>query len=150
MMTRRSWWRNGAGIAACLFYTGFVLGEACEVRTMPSSPQMPVVQGHTCYEFSGMPQGSIDWSCSNEDKGATPREKRKVDACPQGAAASCSATLTQEALANERSTSKEPGQATLDIPADAKVITWYYEMPEQAQTRIDCEQTGGTFSYPLK
>ncbi|MEE4150242.1 hypothetical protein [Pseudomonas viridiflava] len=150
----RSWIKSWKGscviLAACLLYTGIAWGEACDVTTTSSSPQVPVVQGHTCYEFQRMPPGTIDWSCSNEDKGSRPRQKRKVSACPEKPIASCSATLTQEALANEQSTSKEPGQATLDIPSDAKVITWYYDLPEQAQARIDCEQAGGTFSYPLK
>ncbi|WP_440090216.1 hypothetical protein [Pseudomonas fragariae (ex Marin et al. 2024)] len=53
-------------------------------------------------------------------------------------------------MANEQSTSKEPGQATLAIPDNAKVITWYYDLPEQAQARIDCVQAGGSFEYPLK
>ncbi len=129
----RSWIKSWKGscviLAACLLYTGIAWGEACDVTTTSSSPQVPVVQGHTCYEFERMPPGTIDWSCSNEDRGSRPRQKRKVPACPEKPIASCSATLTQEALANEQSTSKEPGQATLDIPNDAKVITWYYDLP---------------------
>jgi hypothetical protein len=142
-------------LKACIALTSclncaFAFGEACDVTTRPASQQLPVIQPHTCYEYKGIAPGAIDWSCSNEDKGATPTEKRKVDSCPSGAVASCTATLTQETLANERSASREPGQNTLQVPDGAQLITWYYELQEQAQARIDCEQAGGRFNYPLK
>ena len=136
-------------LAGCLGCS-LAFGEACDVTTRPASSQVPVVQTHICYEYTGMPPGSIDWSCSNEDKSASPTDKRKVEVCPTGALASCSATLTQETLANERSASREPGQNTVQVPDAAQRITWYYQMEEQAQARIDCEQAGGKFSYPLK
>lgn len=136
-------------VASCLV-CGLAFGEACEVTTRPASPEVPVVQTHICYEYKGMPTGAIDWSCSNEDKSTAPTEKRKVQGCPSGAMASCSATLTPETLANERSASREPGANTVQVPDDAQRITWYYQVQEQAQARIDCEQAGGRFSYPLK
>jgi hypothetical protein len=141
--------RTCLALAACLA-SPLAFGEACDVTTRPASSQVPVVQPHICYEYRGMPPGSIDWSCSNEDKSTTPTEKRKVESCPTGAVASCSATLTQETLANERSASREPGRNTPQVPDDANLITWYYELQEQAQARIDCEQAGGRFSFPLK
>ncbi|HEX8596674.1 MAG TPA: hypothetical protein VF682_25845 [Pseudomonas sp.] len=116
-------------------------GEACQVSTRAASEGLPVVQAQTCYEYKGVPPGAIDWSCSNEDRDASPTRKRKIDACPAGAKASCTATLTQESLANERSTSKEPGKDTTNIPPDAQVITLYYELTPQAQ--VDCERGGG-------
>ncbi|MCV4283495.1 hypothetical protein [Pseudomonas capsici] len=139
----------------CMALTGcllcnMALGQACDVVTRPASAQVPVVQPHICYEYKGVPEGAIDWSCSNEDKGSAPREKRKVDTCPKGAVALCTATATTESLANERSTSKEQGAGTAQLPDDAQVITWYYEIKEQAQARNDCEQSGGKFSYPLQ
>ncbi|WP_122317501.1 hypothetical protein [Pseudomonas cichorii] len=136
-------------LSGCLL-SNLALGQACDVLTRSASEQVPVIQPHICYEYKGMPEGAIDWSCSNEDKGSTPREKRKVASCPDDAVASCTATATQESLANERSTSKEPGQDTANVPDGAQVITWYYEIKEQAQARNDCEQSGGRFSYPLK
>ncbi|WP_232924754.1 hypothetical protein [Pseudomonas cichorii] len=136
-------------LAGCLLCE-MALGQACDVVTRPASAQVPVVQPHICYEYKGMPEGAIDWSCSNEDKGSSPKEKRKVDSCPEGAVASCKATATTESLANERSTSKEPGDGTAQVPDGAQVVTWYYEIKEQAQARNDCEQSGGTFSYPLE
>ena len=139
-----------SGFLACSMTGTLAFGEACDVTTRPGSQQVPIVQTHICYEYKGMPAGSIDWSCSNEDKGTAPSEKRKVDACPGGAVASCMATLTQETLANERSASKDPGQNTIQVPDNAGLVTWYYELHEQAQARIDCEQAGGRFSYPLK
>lgn len=116
-------------------------GEACRVSTRAGGQGIPVVQAQTCYEYKGVPAGSIDWSCSNEDKDASPTSKQKIEACPAGARASCTATLTQEALANERSTSKEAGKDTANLPPNAQVITFYYELMPQAQ--IDCEQGGG-------
>ncbi|MFJ4145275.1 hypothetical protein [Pseudomonas sp. NPDC089734] len=136
-------------LTGCLFCE-IAWGQACDVITRPASEQVPVIQTHTCHEYKGMPEGAIDWSCSNEDKGSLPSEKRKVTACPSGAVASCTATPTQESLANERSTSREPGQDTLSIPENAQVITWYYEVKEQAQARNDCERSGGRFRYPLE
>lgn len=129
---------------------GVAWGEACDVTQRPGAAQVPVVQSHTCFEYKGMPAGAMDWACSNEDKGATPSEKHKIASCPSGAVASCTATLSPETLANERSTSREPGENTAQVPDGAEVITLYYEMREQAQARIDCEQAGGKFSSPLK
>ena len=139
-----------SGALACSANASLAWAEACDVTISQASPQVPVVQPHTCYEYRNMPPGSIDWSCSNEDKGSAPSEKRKVERCPAGAVASCTATLTQETLANERSVSKQPGQNTLQVPDNAGLVTWYYQLPEQAQARIDCEQAGGRFSYPLQ
>jgi hypothetical protein len=45
-----------------------------------------------------------------------------------------------------------PGTEPIQIPDNAELVTWHYELHEQAQAqaRIDCEQAGGRFSYPLK
>lgn len=123
-------------------------GEACDVVTHAASEQIAQVQTHICYEYQGMPEGSINWSCSNEDQGASPSTKTRVEHCPAGAVAACSATLTQESLASERSASREPGHDSPNIPDDAKLITWYYELHQQAQARRDCENNGGLFRFP--
>jgi hypothetical protein len=127
-------------VAGCLL-NSTAWAEACQVSTRAASPEIAVVQAQTCYQYKGVPAGSIDWSCSNKDKDASPTDKRKVDSCPADAKASCTATLTQEGLANERSTSKEAGKDAANIPAGAQVITLYYELLPQAQ--IDCERGGG-------
>lgn len=125
-------------------------GEACDVVTRPASEQVPLVQTHICYEYRGMPEGSINWSCSNQDQGASPSSKTRVEHCPAAAVASCDATLTQESLASERSASREPGQDSPNVPKGARLITWYYEVRQQAQARRDCEHNGGVFRFPLR
>lgn len=142
--------RTAIALLTSCMCCSFAWGEACDVTQRAASAQVPVVQTHTCFEYKGMQPGAIDWSCSNEDKGAIPSEKRKVESCPSGAIASCTATLTTETLSNEHSTSREPGQNAAQVPDGAEVRTLYYEVQEQAQARIDCEQAGGRFSYPLK
>ncbi|EPJ84298.1 hypothetical protein CFII64_14625 [Pseudomonas sp. CFII64] len=127
-------------VAGCLS-SNVTWGEACQVLTRAAGQGIAVVQPQTCYEYKGVAPGTIDWSCSNEDKDASPADKRKIDACPSGAQASCTATLTQEALANERSTSKEADKDSTNLPPDAQVVTLYYELTPQA--RIDCERGGG-------
>ncbi len=120
-------------------------GEACEVRTEQASAQVPVVQTHICYQYQGMPPGSIDWSCSNQDQGASPTTKKKVAQCPSGAHASCTATLTAESLSNERSASRDPEQDPPTLPEGARIITWYYEIRQPDQIRKDCRNNSGTF-----
>lgn len=128
----------------------WALGEACDVVTHAPSGEITQVQTHICYQYQGMPPGSINWSCSNEDQGVSPSTKTRVEACPAGAVASCAATLTQESLTSERSASREPGQDSPNIPEGARLVTWYYELPQQAQARRDCENNGGLFRSPLK
>jgi hypothetical protein len=47
-----------------------------------------------------------------------------------------------------------PGTEPIQIPDNAGLVTWHYELHEQAQAqaqaRTDCAQAGGRFSYPLK
>jgi hypothetical protein len=129
----------------CALLSSGVWAEACEVNVRPANQAIAAVSIQTCYEFTGMPAGSIDWSCSNQSKDALTSEKRKVDSCPAAAKATCRATLTQESLANERSTSKEPGKPTVNIPNGAQVVTHYYEMQDAHQAQIDCEQGGGSW-----
>lgn len=131
-----------AGVLCCLASAG-AWAQACQVSTQPASAGLKEITAQSCYEYRGMPAGSIDWSCSNQSKDALTSHKQKIDSCPSGAKATCSATLTQESLANERSTSKEAGKETANIPKGAQVITYYYDMKDQSQARIDCEQGGG-------
>ncbi|WP_109512424.1 hypothetical protein [Pseudomonas ovata] len=135
------------GVIALIASLGYSLawGEACDVRTEQASEQVPVVQTHICYEYAHMPEGSINWSCSREDQGVSPSTKQRVAHCPADARASCTATLTAESLSNERSASRDPGQDPPTIPEGAQIITWYYQIEQQAQARNDCENNGGIF-----
>ena len=54
-------------LAGCLA-SSLALADACQVQTRPASTQVPGVEAQTCYEYPGMPAGSVDWSCSNESK----------------------------------------------------------------------------------
>ncbi|MEB0040846.1 MULTISPECIES: hypothetical protein [unclassified Pseudomonas] len=144
MRTTKVTLKTIAGMMGCLISSG-VWAEACQVSIRPASQGLAVVNAQTCYEYTGMPAGSIDWSCSNQSKDALTSEKHKVDSCPTQAKATCSATLTQESLANERSTNKEPGKTSAHIPEGAQVVTYYYELQDPTQARIDCEHGGGTW-----
>ncbi|MGX1175086.1 hypothetical protein AB7M32_003811 [Pseudomonas sp. R151218B TE3479] len=84
-----------------------VMAQGCDVITQSQSQSVPVIESHSCYEYKGMPAETLDWSCSNESKGTLSTQKRKVERCAEGYVATCQARLTQEALANPRSTSKD-------------------------------------------
>lgn len=120
-----------------------VFAEACHVETRAQSAAIPMVEGTTCYEFKGMPNGSIDWSCSNESKETIASEKHKVASCPGKAVGSCTATLTQESLANARSSSKDSKADSANIPEGAQILTHYYDLKDPSQARTDCEKAGG-------
>lgn len=119
--------------------------EACSVQTRSQSAAIPEVEGNTCYEYQGMPAGSIDWSCSNESKETLTSEKTKVASCPGHAQGTCQATLTQESLANAHSSSKDPQAESANIPEGAQILTHYYGLKDASQARTDCEKAGGTW-----
>src|SRR5690606_15156725 len=85
----------------CLGSAG-AFADACYV-TIDSSLAGPTgAREETCFEHRGAPAGSLDWSCkSDKDVQGASREKR--DSCPSGFFGKCTAELTQEALANEKS-----------------------------------------------
>jgi hypothetical protein len=120
-----------------------VMAEGCDVQTQSSSASVPAVETHSCYEYEGMPVNSIDWSCSNESKDMLSSTKNKVEHCADHYQASCIATITQESLANPHSTSKDKNAKALNIPDNAQVTTFYYDVEHLAQARIDCENGGG-------
>jgi hypothetical protein len=120
-----------------------VMAEGCDVQTQSSSASVPSVESHSCYEYEGMPVNSIDWSCSNESKDMLSSTKNKVEHCADHYQASCIATITQESLANPHSTSKNKNAKALNIPDNAQVTTYYYDVEHLAQARIDCENGGG-------
>lgn len=124
---------------------GTALAEACYVSSRASSDAIAEVEKEHCYEFTGMEKGAIDWSCSNESNEMINSQQRKVAQCAPDSVGRCEAALTQESLANYRSTAEDQKQARPAVPNDAKVITHYYTAGDLKQVRIDCESSGGTW-----
>jgi hypothetical protein len=120
-----------------------VWAEACVVDTRAQSASVPMVEGKSCYEYKGVPAGSIDWSCSNESKETLASSKTKVASCPEKPKGTCTATLTQESMANQRSSSKDSHADSANIPKGAQVLTYYYDLKDESQARTDCEKAGG-------
>lgn len=128
---------------SCGLTSANVLAEACDVVTRSSSDAVKPVELRTCYSFSGMPDKAIAWSCSNESKDMLSTEKHRVAKCPENSVARCVAPLTQESLANPRSTSNDPDGERPEVPENARVTTWYYSTGDLAQARVDCTSGGG-------
>nr|WP_307319489.1 MULTISPECIES: hypothetical protein [Pseudomonas] len=125
---------------------GDALADACYVSTSASSEAIQEVEQEFCYEFIGMRDGDIDWSCNNEESGGMMNsEQRKVASCADAKLGSCEAALTQETLTNPRSGDDDRGKPRPVVPNDAKVITHYYQAGDLDQVRIDCESSGGTW-----
>lgn len=122
-----------------------VIAEGCDVITRSQSPSVPVIESHSCYEYENMPVGAIDWSCSNESKEMLSNTKKKVAQCSDHYQATCLGTVTPESLANPKSTSKDKDSQALNIPANAQIATYYYDMQSLAQAKIDCETGGGSW-----
>ena len=125
-----------------------VLAEACDVVTRSSSEAVKPVEGHTCYSFGNMPAEAINWSCSNESKEMLSTQKRRVQACQDNSVGRCTASLTQESLANPHATSKAPSRDSLAVPDGAQVVTYYYATAHLQQARKDCESAGGRWQAP--
>ncbi|WP_043307247.1 hypothetical protein [Pseudomonas sp. ML96] len=121
------------------------LAEGCHILTQSSSPGVAAVETESCYEFQGMPAGTINWSCSNESQETLGTRQEKVAKCDAGYVASCRAAITQETLANHRSSSSNPPANEPNVPDDAKVVTYYYDLDDPTQAKNDCEKGGGTW-----
>jgi hypothetical protein len=119
------------------------MAQGCDVTTRSQSSAIPVIESHSCYEYEGMPVDAIDWSCSNESKEMLSSTKKTVAQCADHYQATCLATLTQEALANPQSTSKDKNSKSLNIPDNAQITTYYYNAEHLGQAKIDCENGGG-------
>jgi len=135
---------------AAVLLLGSLLGplamaEGCHILTRSGSPGVEPVETESCYEFHGMPEGSINWSCSNESQATLGTRQEKVAECDAGYQARCTATLTQEALANHRSSSHDTPRNEVNIPDKAKVVTYYYSLEHTDQAKRDCEVGGGTW-----
>lgn len=133
------------GLAAlfCLASAG-AFAEACYV-TVDSALAGPTgAREETCFEHHGAEAGSLDWSCQSEkDVQGASREKR--DSCPTGFFGKCTAELTQEALANERSAgqkTEQPFEAP-QMENQAQQITYHYRALDGGQAKLDCENAGG-------
>ncbi|CDF94271.1 MULTISPECIES: hypothetical protein [unclassified Pseudomonas] len=120
-----------------------VMAQGCDVITRAQSQSLPAVETHACYEYKGMPDGAIGWSCSNENQTALSTQKAPVERCADGYVATCQARLTQETLANPRSTSKDSGGGSVNIPDHAQITWYYYDVEQLQQAQKDCESTGG-------
>ncbi|WP_434706257.1 hypothetical protein J3P85_13930 [Pseudomonas sp. Z1-12] len=129
-------------LIACASPTA-VMAQGCDVITRSQSQSVPVIESRSCYEYKGVPAETLDWSCSNESKGTVSTQKHKVERCDAGYVATCQARLTQEALANPRSTSKDKSGGSANLPDNAKVTWYYYGVEQLQQAQQDCETTGG-------
>ncbi|TBV01511.1 hypothetical protein [Phytopseudomonas dryadis] len=123
----------------------YAMADACQVSTRSASERIPSPENESCYEYRNMPAGSIDWSCSNESKDMLDTEKRKVQRCDSGHFGQCSARLTQASLADHSAGSDRASSGIGQVPENARLITYYYSVADKAQTRLDCENGGGTW-----
>lgn len=121
------------------------LAEACHVTTRAASAAIPEVEQDLCYEFVGMSEGDIDWSCGTDSDQMLSTRTRKVERCAGGSLGRCEAALTQATLANYRAGGEDRRRARPAVPNGAKVITRYYRAEDLKQVRIDCETQGGTW-----
>lgn len=121
------------------------LAAACQVSTRALSEKIPVVVIQSCYVYEGMEEGAIDWSCSNENRGLLDHEKKPVENCPSGYFGSCTATLTQEALASHKAIGDIKTGTPMAVPDDAKIVSYFYRVAEKEQARKDCTAAGGNW-----
>jgi hypothetical protein len=123
-----------------------VMAQGCDVLTRSQSASVPVIESHTCYEYSGMPDDAINWSCSNQSKEMLTSTKNQVEHCADDYRASCIGTLTAESLANPDAMSKDKSSKSLTIPDHARSTTYYYDAENLNQSRIDCGTRGGEWN----
>ena len=130
-------------LLAASLLASFAMAEGCEVSTRSTAADdINAVTRKSCYEFKGMPDGSINWSCSNESQQMLATTKHKVAACDDGYDASCSASMTQATVTNHKAVGVS-GSDEVNITADARVVTYYYSLENRSQAKDDCERSGG-------
>jgi hypothetical protein len=134
-----------AVLLAGSLFGSLAVAEGCHILTRSASPGVEAVETESCYEFQGMPKGSINWSCSNESQETLGTKKEKVAECESDHDATCTAAITQETLSNHKSSSGNPPPNELNVPDDAKVVTYYYRLEDRSQARNDCERGGGAW-----
>ena len=125
--------------------SGQAWAQACDVISRSSSDAVTPLERHTCYSYSNMPAEAIDWSCSNGNKEMVNSQKQKVQSCASGSIGTCIAPLTQESLANPKSTGRDITTGRPPVANNAQVITHYYATTNLAQARTDCERGDGTW-----
>lgn len=133
------------GLLLGTLIAGDALAEACYVSARTSSDAIQEVAREFCYEFVGMAEGDIDWSCNNENNNMLNSDQRKVARCAGDGLGRCEAALTQATMSNYRAGDDDMGEARPAVPNDAKVITHYYQVGDLEQARLDCESAGGTW-----
>jgi hypothetical protein len=116
--------------------------QGCDLVTRSQSASVSAIESHSCPEYQGMPVESMNGSCSNPGK-EMPSSTSSVGQCADDYRASCLAALSQEALANPRPISKDKNSKSVNIPGNARIITYYHDTEHLAQSRIDCETGGG-------
>ena len=134
-----------AVLLAGSLFGALAMAEGCHTLTRSASPGVEAVETESCYEFKGMPDGSINWSCSNESQETLGTQKEKVARCEADYDASCTAAMTQETLANHKSSSANPPANEPNVPDEAQVVTYFYGLEDRTQARNDCERGGGTW-----
>src|SRR5690606_18173327 len=115
----------------------------CLVLTRSASPGVVAVATYSFYVLKVMPDGSVNWSCSNESQETLCIQNEKVARCYADFDASCTAAMTQETLANHKSSSANPPANEPNVPDAAQVVTYFYGLEDRTQARSDCERGGG-------
>ncbi|MFC0668752.1 hypothetical protein ACFSKY_13690 [Azotobacter chroococcum] len=124
-----------------------LLAEVCHVTEQLAVAGTANDVRESCFEHRGMPAGSLDWSCNTEKSPVAGVHKEKRANCPSGHFGKCTAALTQETLANEDASGQfVQGTWPDPLPDDAQILTYYYQVHDREQTRIDCENGGGKWS----
>ena len=122
------------------------LAASCQVSTRSLSQKIPVVVTQSCYTYQGIEEGTIKWSCSQEDDvGMYDYDKKLVETCPSDYLARCTSTLTQESLANHKAIGDIKTGTPMAIPDGAKMTTYFYNVEEQQQARKNCTALGGNW-----
>ncbi|MHA6493105.1 hypothetical protein ACX0MV_07640 [Pseudomonas borbori] len=133
-----------SALLICLLSTT-AFADACYISTRSLSTKIPAIEGESCYEYRGVEEASVAWSCSNESEGMMDHQKKQLKSCPGGSFGTCTAALTQETLANHNSISDPEDNKSVNIPTDAKIVTYFYKSANKEQTKTDCENGGGTW-----
>ncbi|TRX72975.1 hypothetical protein [Pseudomonas mangiferae] len=123
--------------------------ESCYVSTEPAMAGPSGAHTQTCYEFQGTPEGAMDWSCNDTTKDVQKTHREKRASCPSGHFGRCVSALTQETLGNQASAGRKgEGVAPPQVGRDARLVTYYYQAQDKAQSKTDCENAGGRWEAP--
>ena len=119
---------------------------SCHVVTRTSGELPPPVVTEKCFEYQGLDSGAIDWVCQNTE-GVKNSRRERVESCPAGHFATCTATATPATLANERAVGSQATDVwSGTVSEQARIVTYVYEASDRSQAKIDCESAGGEWS----